>query len=460
MADLTNTTAAAFLGLTMSCCQCHDHKYDPLSQADHYRLRAFFAGIVARDDLVVEPEPSASRVRAHNATIDSRAADLRKSLEGLPKDSKKERGEIQARIDKLLAEKIKPAVAMGAVDAGESAPATHRLDQGAHDAPREEVAPGFVSALLPGPAPITRPRAGTSGRRAALAAWITSPSNPWTARVLVNRLWQQHFGVGIVATPNDFGLAGAKPTHPELLDWLAGELVARGWSVKAMHRLIVTSEAYKRRSAAASAETPDADPLNRLLWRQNPRRLDAESIRDFLLAASGLLKPHGDGKPVWPPVPDELLKAQPAILEAEKGGDGGRMQGWYSDPADRLDVRSVYLIRKRCLPIPFLQAFDLPDSTVSCARRDTTIVAPQALTLLNSPEASRYAAALAARAQASAASIEGRVDTLFRLALARLPEPEERALVLAWISGRGGDHAALAQACRALVNANEFIHID
>ena len=460
MADLTNTTAAAFLGLTMSCCQCHDHKYDPLSQADHYRLRAFFAGIVARDDLVVEPEPSASRVRAHNATIDSRAADLRKSLEALPKDSKKQRGEIQARIDKLLAEKIKPAVAMGAVDAGESAPATHRLDQGAHDAPREEVAPGFVSALLPGPAPITRPRPGTTGRRAALAAWITSPSNPWTARVLVNRLWQQHFGVGIVATPNDFGLAGAKPTHPELLDWLAGELVARGWSVKAMHRLIVTSEAYKRRSAAGSTETPNADPLNRLLWRQNPRRLDAESIRDFLLAASGLLKPHGDGKPVWPPVPDELLKAQPAILEAEKGGDGGRMQGWYSDPADRLDVRSVYLIRKRCLPIPFLQAFDLPDSTVSCARRDTTIVAPQALTLLNSPEASRYAAALAARAQASAASIEGRVDTLFRLALARLPEPEERALMLAWISGRGGDHAALAQACRALVNANEFIHID
>ena len=226
------------------------------------------------------------------------------------------------------------------------------------------------------------------------------------------------------------------------------------------HRLIVTSEAYKRRSAAGSTETPNADPLNRLLWRQNPRLLDAESIRDFLLAASGLLKPHGDGKPVWPPVPDELLKAQPAILEAEKGGDGGRMQGWYSDPADRLDVRSIYLIRKRCLPIPFLQAFDLPDSTVSCARRDTTIVAPQALTLLNSPEASRYAAALAARAQASAASIEGRVNTLFRLALARLPEPEERAMMLAWISGRGGDHAALAQACRALVNANEFIHID
>jgi hypothetical protein len=203
-----------------------------------------------------------------------------------------------------------------------------------------------------------------------------------------------------------------------------------------------------------------SDPENRLLWRQNPRRLDAESIRDYLLAASGLLKPFEGGKPVWPSVPEDLLKAQPAILEAEKGGDGGRMQGWYPDPEDKVDVRSVYLIRKRCLPIPFLQAFDLPDPSVSCARRDTTIVAPQALTLLNSPESARYAAALAARAQAASATGEGKVDALFKLALARLPEREERALVLAWLSRRGGDQAAFSQACRAVINSNEFIHVD
>ncbi|MFM7113520.1 MAG: DUF1553 domain-containing protein, partial [Planctomycetota bacterium] len=338
---------------------------------DHYRLRAFFAGVTPRDDLSLEVGPSAGHIRDHNAAIDTRVAEARKAMAALPKEKKSERAEIQSRIDKLAAEKRKPAVAMGATDSGESVPATHRLDQGAHDAPKEEVAPGFVSVLVPGPAEVARPRPGTSGRRSALAAWITSPSNPWTARVLANRLWQQHFGTGLVATANDFGQSGARPTHPELLDWLAGEVVARGWSLKAIHRLIVTSEAYKRSSTAKSG-APPSDPENRLLWRQNPRRLDAESIRDYLLAASGLLKPFEGGKPVWPSVPEDLLKAQPAILEAEKGGDGGRMQGWYPDPEDKVDVRSVYLIRKRCLPIPFLQAFDLPDPSVSCARRDTT----------------------------------------------------------------------------------------
>ena len=459
MADLTNTTASAFLGLTMSCCQCHDHKYDPLSQADHYRLRAFFAGVTPRDDLSIEVGPSANRIRDHNAAVDTRIAEAKKAMAALPKEKKAEKAELQSRIDALTAGKIKPAVAMGATDSGESVPATHRLDQGAHDAPKEEVAPGFVSVLVPAPAEVTRPRPGTSGRRSALAAWIASPSNPWTARVLANRLWQQHFGTGLVATANDFGQSGARPTHPELLDWLAGEVVARGWSLKATHRLIVTSEAYKR-SSVAKGVVPVSDPENRLLWRQNPRRLDAESIRDYLLAASGLLKPFEGGKPVWPSVPEDLLKAQPAILEAEKGGDGGRMQGWYPDPEDKVDVRSVYLIRKRCLPIPFLQAFDLPDPSVSCARRDTTIVAPQALTLLNSPESARYAAALAARAQAASATGEGKVDALFKLALARLPEREERALVLAWLSRRGGDQAAFAQACRAVINSNEFIHVD
>ena len=150
------------------------------------------------------------------------------------------------------------------------------------------------------------------------------------------------------------------------------------------------SATYRQSSREIPAQRA-VDPENQSLGRQHVRRLDAETLRDALLAVSGLMQPYDAGKPLWPPVPEELLHAQPAILEAEKGGDGGRMQGWYADPVEQTDVRSVFLVRKRCLPIPFLQAFDLPDTTVSCARRDTTVVAPQALMLLNSPEGVRCA---------------------------------------------------------------------
>jgi hypothetical protein len=511
MADVTNTTAAAFLGLTYSCCQCHDHKYDPLSQADHYRLRAFFAGVEPHDDLVIELPDDMAQIDRHNAELDRTIEPLKEQLAALDEKSeadKPRRDELTDRIAKLQSEKLKPRVASGATDSGPSPPSTLVLYQGSFLDPRDEVSPGFPSLLDPAPATVKPPRENTSGRRLALADWVASPDNLWTARVIVNRIWQQHFGVGLVATPNDFGMTGAEPSHPELLDSLAVAFLNDGWSIKRLHRAIVTSAAYRRSSHADSpdASGPRLDPDNRLLWRQNVRRLDAETLRDSLLAVSGLLRCQQGGKPIWPQVPDELLHAQPAILEAIEGKDDGRLQGWYTDPDEATDVRSLYLVRKRCLPIPLLQAFDLPDTTVSCARRDTTVVAPQALILLNNPNSLRYAESLADRLLTTAwenapPAPDRLVTQIFRSALSRDPDADESRLAIDLLDRHAAIHAATPQAqppdppaataqqadsqvanaketaqrlaspnpayraavvdlCRAILNLNEFVYID
>ena len=523
MADVTNTTAAAFLGLTYSCCQCHDHKYDPLSQADHYRLRAFFAGVEPHDDLVVELPDGMAQIDRHNAELDREIEPLKQQLAALDEKSetdKPRRDELTGQIASFQSKKLKPRVASGATDSGPSPPTTLVLYQGSFLDPRDEVPPGFPSLLDPSPATVKPPRENSSGRRLALADWIASADNLWTARVIVNRAWQQHFGVGLVATPNDFGLTGAEPTHPELLDALAVAFVNDGWSIKRLHRAIVTSAAYRRSSrhgpanASDSSDTTDSpnatgprlDPDNRWLWRQNARRLDAETLRDSLLAVSGLLRYQQGGKPIWPKVPDELLHAQPAILEAIEGKDDGRLQGWFTDPDEATDVRSLYLVRKRCLPIPLLQAFDLPDTTVSCARRDTTVVAPQALILLNNPSSLRYAESLADRLLASPwgqtpPSPDQLVTQIFRSALCRDPDADESRLAIDLLDRHAAIHAATAETqppgapaanaqdtnsekananetaqppagpnpahraavvdlCRAILNLNEFVYID
>lgn len=477
-ADLTNTTAAAFVGLTMSCCQCHDHKYDPLSQADHFRLRAFFAGVTPRDDLPISLAEEQAEIDGHNVALDRRAAPLKAEQEKLNKNNTERHEKLKATLAEIESQRKQPRYAMGATDSGPTAPATQIFYQGDFASPRNEVPPGFVSVFTPGAASIEPPRDGTTGRRLALANWIASTDNPWTARVIVNRIWQQHFGAGLVATPNDFGFSGARPTHPELLDWLAIEFTRRGWSIKELHRNIVLSATYRQASRVqVGSNGLQIDPDNLLLWRQNVQRLDAETLRDSLLAVSGLLQPYDGGKPVWPAVPDELLKAQPAILEAEKGGDGGRMQGWYPDPPEQTNVRSVFLVRKRCLPIPFLQAFDLPDTTVSCARRDTTVVAPQALMFLNSPEAVRFAEGLADRVVKSFESLsfvqadqsEKVVTTVFLTALGRVAEPDELKLATEFLRRHAEVHRdqagtaerrALLDLCRAILNLNEFAYVD
>ena len=478
MSDLTNTTAAAFLGLTMSCCQCHDHKYDPLLQADHYRLRAFFAGVTPRDDLPISRADEQAEIDSHNAEVDRRITSLNSELESIDRhqsEAAQRVEELTAKVSEAEGTKRSPAMAMAATDSGPTAPATHVLYQGDVSSPREEVAPGFVSLFTPGPAEIDPPRETTTGRRQALANWIASAENPWTARVIVNRIWQQHFGTGLVATPNDFGYSGERPTHPELLDWLAVEFMQRGWSIKDLHRLIVTSDTWRQRSFSEFSAV-ELSIRHQLYGVQSVRRLDAETLRDSLLAVSGLLKSHEAGKPVWPPMDDELLHAQPAVLEAIEGKDEGRMQGWYPDALEATDVRSVFLVRKRCLPIPFLQAFDLPETIVSCARRDTTVVAPQALMLLNSPDSIRYAQALATRVQGEqilalddTASTTRLVETLFSTALNRISTTAELQLSIEFLqrhqvthqdAGVEAGRLALVDLCRAILNLNEFAYID
>jgi mono/diheme cytochrome c family protein len=471
LADMTNATASAFLGLTMACCQCHDHKYDPLSQADHYRLRAFFSAAVPRDDLTIDFAAARAEVDAYNVDFDRQIKELERELAKINKADKEKRTEVRGRIEAVKAKRRHPQYAMGVADTLKAIPATHVLHQGDYLQPREEVTPGFVSVLWPDDATIERPGEMSTGRRLALANWIVSAENPWTARVFVNRIWQQHFGVGIVATANDFGFAGAQPTHPELLDWLALRFISDGWSTKDLHRLIVTSATY-RQSIRETADGRRLDPENRLLARQSVRRIDAETLRDSLLVVSGLLNESGSTRPVWPPMSDELRKAQPAILESEKGDDGGRMQGWYSDPIEQTNVRSLYLIRKRCLPIPFLQAFDLPDTTVSCARRDSTIVAPQALMLLNSDDVVRYAEAFAKRVADRAGNDPARqVEFAFQQALGRSPDHEELSLSVEHLrrsteaTNRQKDiektsNEVLVDFCRALFNLNEFAFVD
>ena len=507
LADLTETTASAFLGLTFACCRCHDHKYDPLSHADHFRLRAFFTAVRFADDIPLDVQAEQDAVNRHNAEIDAeiqtleqrqeslsgpvrerlrgeklaklaaeeralvatpedkRTDEIRKQLERIEANLNLEDKEIIEAFDEKqkqehasLGKEIEAARqkkrafthALLMTDGGE-VPVTKVLFQGNHKAEREAVEPGFLSALNPSAAAIAKGQnASTTGRRLTLANWIASPKNPLTARVLVNRVWQAYFGTGLVRTPNDFGLAGSPPTHPELLDWLADRFMREGWSLKRLHREIVLSATYRQAAVVDDAtrqrgEAVDAD--NALLWKHSPRRLSAEQLRDAVLAVSGRLRTQIGGKPVWPELPADVLQANPAFLDDNET----KTKGWYPSPPHEQPCRSIYLIQKRNTRVPFLETFDLPDNSVSCACRETSIVAPQALSLLNGPEFLEAATAFAQRVQGNRDPI-GRA---FVLAFQRAPDAEERARCEQFLK----EHT-LAELCRALLNVNEFAYRD
>jgi hypothetical protein len=496
--DITDTTAAAFLGLTLGCAKCHDHKTDPITQADYYRTQAFFAGFQPVDKPLA---PSAERDEAKREW-DAKTAELRKQMEELEKPVRekaqaKERKRFpdeyatlldipeekrtplqkqlaflvgkqvytRAKIDpkqmatdvrekwdgmsKRMAEleKTKPndgPTAMGMTEIGRECPPTLILRRGNWRNPAAEVKPGYLSAIDDRDADVT-PAVTTSGRRTALADWITSEKNPLTARVFVNRVWQQLFGKGIVATPSDFGVTGERPTHPELLDWLATDFTTNKWSVKHVYRLLVTSAAYRQASRGTDAGAP-ADPDNKLLWRMPRKRLDGESLRDAVLSVAGVINFKTGGPGVYPELPTEL-----------------KATNWKVSPdsAER-NRRSVYVYVKRNLRYPFFAAFDAPDRNETCGRRFATTTAPQALMLLNDSLLLGYAKTVAKRVTMETGDdADKAITAAFRLALGREPDTEEKAAVTKFVQEhKGGFEAAMTDVCHTLLNLNEFVYVD
>ena len=506
--DITDTVGATFLGLTFACARCHDHKFDPILQKDYYRLQAFFANTRIEDNLVLDFGEHRNEYQRQYAAWDAKTKDLRAGMRKLIEPElaaeykvnfDKFPPEIQAAITTLAAERtpiqwqmyykarpqlehdedeaakhlkgeakqqwgelnaqlakfddIKPApepVAQAMIDNGRDSPKTWVLAVGVYDAHKEEVQPGFLSILDPGPANIVPPtNVNSTGRRTALANWLASPENPLTPRVMANRIWHYHFGRGLAGTPSDFGLMGERPSNPALLDYLAATFVENGWSVKKMHRLIMLSNAYQQ-SAQFNPQAAKVDPEDRLVWRYNRHRLEGEAIRDSILEASGRLNLKMGGPGVFPPLP-------PGV---ETRG------GWKKneDPSEA-DRRSVYVFVRRNTRYPMFEVFDMPDTHESCPRRNATVTAPQALELLNNELVMDWARSLAGRISNDAGlTPEAQVDRAWRFVYSRPATDAERQEAIEFLNRQstispGGMKTALVDLCHMLVNSNEFLYV-
>lgn len=443
LADVTETTASAFLGLTLSCCRCHDHKYDPFSQADHYRIRAFFAAMRFADDLPLDLAHEQAAIKEHNEQLETQVKPLREKLAAASQANPEQNKQLKEQVEALECTQRRFTHGLLMTDVDQNIPDTHILFQGDHKTPRQRIEPGFLSIYDPRPATITKPNnPGTSGRRLTLADWIASPHNPLTARVFVNRVWHSLMGRPLVATPNDFGLAGSPPEDQALLDWLASEFVREGWSIKQMVRRITNTATYRQ----ATSYTADHVGL------RTPRRLTAEQLRDSLLFVSGLLTAKADGPPIWPDLPPEVLQSNPAFLD----DNAEKTKGWYPSPKAEQYCRSLFLVQKRNTRVPLLESFDLPDNSTSCARRQVSTVPPQALTLLNNSLVAEAAHAMADRvARHAQDDPQQQVQCAFELALQRVPDGMEMAAAVRLLTER-----SLPELCRALLNVNEFVYVD
>jgi hypothetical protein len=508
--DITDTVAATFMGMTYGCARCHDHKFDPILHKDYYRLQAFFANTRIEDQAALITAPERAAREQKYAAWDAKTKDIRAemaklaepAMKAMYKDNfdkfpdeirdavntapdkrtpiqwqmyykakpqiehstedaaKKLKGDAKARFGELQTElakfnDIKPPdmpVAQSMIDNGKDSPQTHVLAVGVYDAYKEEVQPGFLSILDPTDAKITPPAGlASSGRRSALANWLADPANPLTARVMANRIWHYHFGQGLVGTPSDFGVMGERPANKELLDYLASTFVEGGWSIKKMHRAIMLSNTYQQ-STKYDAAAAKVDPQNKLLWRYNRHRLEGESIRDSILEVSGHLNLKMGGPGVFPPLP-------PGVVT--RGG-------WKkeSDPSEG-ERRSVYVFVRRNTRYPMFEVFDMPDTHESCARRNTTITAPQALELLNNDLVKDWSRAMAARVMNdNGLTPEAEIDRAWKLAYSRLPSAEERASALNFVErqmallDKPSREAAMADLCHMLLNSNEFVYVN
>ena len=509
--DVTDTVASAFLGVTVACARCHDHKFDPILHKDYYRLQSFFANTRIKDDAVVDAPSVVAAFETKQAMWEEKTRTIREEMGKLltpqresehkdrmsrfPEDIQaifkmpatartpyqwqmyqkalpqveftdasvagKLKGEAKARYAELAKTlggydaEFKPAplqVAQTMVDESAAAPPTFILRGGAYDAPMEQVAPGFLSILDPKPAVLPKVGEQTTGRRAALANWIASPMNPLTARVMVNRMWQSHFGRGIVGSTGDFGVMGERPTHPELLDYLSATFVEQGWSMKLLHKQMVMTAAYRQGGEFDSAAA-GKDPDNKLLWRYRRRRLEGEAVRDAGLLVSGLINPKMGGPGVFPQKA-EAAKNDPLNV-GEAIAEGNR--------------RSVYVFVRRNARYPLFESFDMPDTHETCSRRQQTVNVTQSLALLNDGVVLGWADAMAARVLNDAGMSRGeQIGRAFRLAYGRAPRAEEVASSEKFFARQVGlsgnslnaSRAALVDLCHVLINSNEFLYVD
>jgi hypothetical protein len=434
--DRTDTTGAVWLGMTVGCARCHDHKYDPIRQQDYYQLYAFFNSADEPQLSLGSPAQEAARKQ------------LRGQLEKARRDARTPTGEAKGSAARrvkqlqLALKKLEASIPSTLVLAERKAPRPTRiLQRGDFLNPGDPVRPDTLACLPP------LPVKGRPANREDLARWLTSADNPLTARVVMNRLWQHYFGKGLVETENDFGIQGTLPTHPELLDWLAVEFVRRGWDLKAMHRLLVTSAAY-RQSSVVRPELRTKDPNNALLGRQPRLRLEAEIIRDAALSASGLLSRKVGGPGVFPPQPLTVF----SFTQGQKP--------WPESKGPDRYRRGLYTFIWRQSQHPLLTTFDGPDAQTACTRRNRSNTPLQALHLANDPVFLEIAEGLGRRVVRDGPPDDaGRIDFAFRLCVARPPSAAERECLLRYLveQRRIKAGAEWARVARVLLNLDEFV---
>ena len=445
LTERTDMVGAAFLGLTVGCARCHDHIFDPIRQRDYYRLQAFLAG-TQEHQIILAPQEEQDAWQAKTDAIKEEVKKVKEVLKDLKGDEKKRKQEeVNKRVKELEADLPKPLPAIASIrNDPEKLTPIHVLQRGDYDSKGEQVGMRFPGVFLPDGAREMPPE--TPKPKTKLAQWLTEPDHPLTARVMVNRLWVWHFGNGIVNTPNDFGLNGDRPSHPELLDYLANQFVESGWRVKTLHREILLSSTYRQSShSPVTRQATAKDPNNRLLWRFGRRRLEAEEIRDALLAVSGKLNRKAGGKSVIVPVEEALVKL---LYKPDQ---------WKvaEDPAERFR-RSVYLIAKRNLRLPFMEVFDQPGLLTTCAGREASTHAPQALELLNGRLSNELAGHFAERLKREVGGDPTQqVVRAYLLAAGRAPADEELRLGVEFLADQPLKEFALA-----VFNLNAFLYVN
>lgn len=489
--DLTDTVGAVFLGTTLGCAQCHDHKTEKITQQEYYQFQAFFANTSWKDDVSPLTGKAKADYDAQLAKWEEATTDIREQRDALLKpiieklESDRLSGFVPAtresitkpasernaydrwiyhrnlwtlsgrtrnaenqlktkdkaayvRYEALTAQLKKfdplkpqdPGQVSTIVELGADSPPTKVLFKGIYDRPLQEVQPALPALLTDNTTLKIEPTATSSGRRTALANWLVSPDNGLTARVFVNRQWAQFFGRGIVDTVADFGKTGAKPTHPELLDKLAADFVKNGWSVKTLHKQILLSSTYRQASQAREVKQ---DPDNKLLWAFPRQRLEAEELRDSLLAAAGVLEEKRGGPAVYPPIPPNF----------DIGGQRNRWQT-SEDPRDH-NRRSLYVFVLRNSPYPLLETFDWANPQLPHFRREVTTTAPQALALVNSDLVLGWSQALAGRViQEAGPNESAQIDRVYEILFSRKPTVKEKDKLVAFLNAQETLQAAQA----------------